>query len=60
MTKAELIAIIVPATIELWKVATPQYKHDGKEKELKRNFQSWSKKDLETKLYYLIERGYAS
>ena len=59
MKKAELIKIIVPATIAQWTVETPQYKHTGKEKELTKMLSSWDKASLETKLHFLKEKGYA-
>lgn len=50
MKKAELITVVVSKTIEHWKIASPQYKHDGKGPSLTKMYQPWNKKDLENRL----------
>ena len=58
MKKGELIKILIPATIECWKNETPQYKHDGKEKELNKILQSSTKEMLIMRAESLQKRGY--
>lgn len=58
MKKADLIKILVPKVIACWKDNSPQYKHDGKERQLTKQFQTWKKKDINNYLDQLIVKGY--
>lgn len=58
MKKAEIIKIIVPATIAQWTAETPHYRHAGKERQIANMYSTWDKNSLETKLGQLIEKGY--
>lgn len=58
MTNAQLIEIIVPATIVQWTAQTPQFNHTGKTASLRTMYKGYSKKDLIIKYDYLVTNGF--
>jgi hypothetical protein len=58
MTKPQLARILAPATIEQWKIDTPEYKHDGKCDDLYKMYLRWTKPELVNQFNYLKSRGF--
>ena len=58
MKKADLIKILVPATIKYWEDIVPEYTHKGKERQLARNYWGWNKEMLLARYNNFLEKGY--